>query len=65
MIRQRVGADEMVGDAPLWRTAVEHPKATTLVLLFALTIALAGFGAAADLAGVGVPAAPDGWRSGP
>jgi len=55
----------MVGDAPLWRTAVEHPKATTLVLLFALTIALAGFGAAADLAGVGVPAAPDGWRSGP
>ena len=37
----------------------------TLVRSPPLTLALAGFGAAADLAGVGVPAAPDGWRSGP
>jgi len=39
----------MVGDDPLWRTPVENPKATTLGLLFALTMALTAFGVTVDL----------------
>jgi len=48
----------MVGNGPLWRTAAENPKATTLGLLFALTIALAAFGVSVDLLGAVSPPIP-------
>jgi hypothetical protein len=46
----------MVGNDGLWRTAMENPKAATIVLLYALTLALSAFGLTMDLTGGGVPA---------
>jgi hypothetical protein len=55
----------MVGKDLLWRKAVENPKSTTIVLLFALTLALIAFGITMDLAGGGTPAGPIGGSRGP
>jgi hypothetical protein len=55
----------MVGEDLLWRKAVENPKAATVVLLFALTLALSAFGVTTNLTGGGVPAGPIGGNAGP
>ena len=55
----------MVGKDLLWRTAVENPKAATLTLMFALTLALGAFGVTMDLTGGGIPAGPVGGSRGP
>jgi hypothetical protein len=55
----------MVGEDLLWRKAVENPKAATIALLFALTLALTAFGVTIDLTGGGIPAGPIGGSRGP
>ena len=55
----------MVGKDLLWWKAVENPKAATIALLFALTLALTAFGVTVDLAGGGIPVGPIGGDAGP
>jgi hypothetical protein len=51
MVERRLSGTRVSGRRSLWRTVFEHPKTTTLTVLFALTLALAAFGLAVEYTG--------------